>query len=236
MTSTDAHRRASSQPAKGNRPTEPIDFSIVRAQAAPKREHRLIAWMRTLVIFAVLAVVLLGTSLVVAIYWQAGRDQSRPVDAIVVLGAAQFDGRPSPVLRARLETALEAWNKGLAQVIIVTGGNQPGDRFTEAEASQIFLVDNGVPIDAILLEQLSGSTEENFDGAAAIMEAEGLNSALIVSDGFHLFRAKYIADSHGIQAFGLPAIGSPIDRWSVNEFFYVLREAAAVVDFWWRHL
>jgi uncharacterized SAM-binding protein YcdF (DUF218 family) len=193
------------------------------------------AWARMVMVFLVLAVFLLGGSLVIAIYVQAGRDQSRQVDAIVVLGAAQYDGRPSPVLRARLETALDAWNRGLADVIIVTGGNQPGDRFTEAEASQMFLVDNGVPADAILLEDVSSSTEENFEGVAVIMESAGLQSALIVSDAFHLFRAKYIADSHGIAAYGLPAADSPISRWSVTEFFYVLREAAGVVDFWWRH-
>jgi uncharacterized SAM-binding protein YcdF (DUF218 family) len=68
------------------------------------------------------------------------------------------------------------------------------------------------------------------------MESQELRSALIVSDGFHLFRAKYIADSHGIEAFGLPARESPIGRRSINEFFYVLREAAAVVDFWWRNM
>ena len=193
------------------------------------------AWARMVMVFLFLAVMLLGASLVGAIYLQAGRDQSRQVDAIVVLGAAQYDGRPSPVLRARLETALDAWNRGLADVIIVTGGNQPGDRFTEAQSGQMFLIDNGVPADAILMEEISHSTEENLDGVALIMEAEGLTSALIVSDGFHLFRAKYIADSHGIDAYGLPAANSPISRWSVNEFFYVLREAAAVVDFWWRH-
>ena len=120
-------------------------------------------------IFALLAVFLLGVSLVTAIYVQAGRNQSRPVDAIVVLGAAQYDGRPSPVLQARLETALDAWNQGLAAVIIVTGGNLPGDRFTEAEASQMWLVDNGVPADSILLENASNSTEENITGVAEIM-------------------------------------------------------------------
>ena len=236
MMSSGANPRATTQSSKGNNPTEPILRSTERLSTETGRPNRFISWLRMVVIFMVLAVLLLGTSLVVAIYWQAGRDQSRPVDAIVVLGAAQYDGRPSPVLRARLETALDAWNQGLADFIIVTGGNQPGDRFTEAESSQIFLTDNGVPSDAILMEEISSSTEENFDGVAAIMDAEGLQSALIVSDGFHLFRAKYIADSHGIDAFGLPAKGSPIDRWSVNEFFYVLREAAAVVDFWWRHL
>ncbi len=186
-------------------------------------------------IFVLLAVFLLGASLIIAIYLQAGRDQSRPVDAIVVLGAAQYDGRPSPVLAARLESALDAWNEGLSDVIIVTGGNQPGDRFTEAEASYMWLVDRGVPSDAIRLENVSSSTEENIAGVAEIMEAEGLNSALIVSDGFHLFRAKYIADWYGIEGYGLPAENSPISRWSVSEFFYVLREAAAVVDFWWNH-
>lgn len=192
-------------------------------------------WVRMLALFALLAVFLLGVSLVTAIYVQAGRNQSRPVDAIVVLGAAQYDGRPSPVLQARLETALDAWNQGLARVIIVTGGNQPGDRFTEAEASQMWLVDNGVPVDAILLENTSNSTEENITGVSGIMRDEGLSTALIVSDGFHLFRAKYIADTFGIEAFGLPAKNSPISRWSGNEFFYVVREAAGVVDYWWRN-
>ena len=186
-------------------------------------------------IFVLLAVFLLGASLVIAIYLQAGRDQSRPVDAIVVLGAAQYDGRPSPVLAARLEAALGAWNEGLSDVIIVTGGNQPGDRYTEAESSYMWLVDRGVPSDAIRLENVSSSTEENFAGVAEIMQAEGLKSALIVSDGFHLFRAKYIADWYGIDGYGLPAGNSPIGHWSVNEFFYVLREAAGVVDFWWNH-
>lgn len=233
--SSGASRRATSDSARGNQPTEPIDLRLVKTPAKTGRDNRFVAWVRMIMIFFVLAVMLLGASLVGAIYLQAGRDQSRTVDAIVVLGAAQYDGRPSPVLRARLETALDAWNRGLAEVIIVTGGNQPGDRFTEAEASQMFLVDGGVPADAILLEELSHSTEENLDGVALIMEERGLKSALIVSDGFHLFRAKYIADSHGIDAYGLPAAGSPIGRWSVNEFFYVLREAAGVVDFWWRH-
>lgn len=236
MSSSAARRRATSDPSKGNRPTEPFELHAPGQKPRVAKPNRFLAWVRTIVIFAFLALVLLGASLMVAIYVQAGRVQSRPVDAIVVLGAAQYDGRPSPVLQARLETALDAWNEGLAEVIIVTGGNQPGDRFTEAETSQIFLVDNGVPVDAILLENVSSSTEENFEGVAEIMHAEGLNSALIVSDGFHLFRAKYIADHHGIDAYGVPAKGSPIDRWSVNEFFYVVREAAAVVDFWWRHI
>ena len=235
MTTTGAPRRASSEPSKGNRPTEPIELYAPGQRPTVNRPNRFWSWIRMSFIFVLLAVFLLGASLIIAIYLQAGRDQSRPVDAIVVLGAAQYDGRPSPVLAARLESALDAWNEGLSDVIIVTGGNQPGDRFTEAEASYMWLVDRGVPSDAIRLENVSSSTEENIAGVAEIMEAEGLNSALIVSDGFHLFRAKYIADWYGIEGYGLPAENSPISRWSVSEFFYVLREAAAVVDFWWNH-
>ncbi len=233
MTETSARRRATSEPSRGNRPTEPIELHAPGQRSSSEEPTRLWAWLRAGFVFLILSIVLLGGSLVVAIYLQAGRDQSRPVDAIVVLGAAQYDGRPSPVLRARLETALDAWNQGWSDIIIVTGGNLPGDRFTEAEASQMWLVERGVPAEAILLENESNSTEENLTGVAAIMDEQGLHSALIVSDGFHLFRAKYIADSLGIDGYGLPATDSPIGRWSVNEFFYVLREAAAVVDFWW---
>lgn len=188
-----------------------------------------------LLLFVILAVGLLGVSLIAAIYWQARSDQSRPVDAIVVLGAAQYDGRPSPVLRARLATAFDAWNQGLADVIIVTGGKLEGDRFTEAEASRNYLINLGVPENAILLENEAHSTEESLNGVAALMREHGMTTALFVSDGFHLFRTKYIADSLGIDGYGLPAADSPIMRYSPNEFFYVVREAAGIVQYWWNH-
>lgn len=194
------------------------------------------AWVMTLGLFLCAAVVLLGASLVIAVYWQARSDQSRPVDAIVVLGAAQYDGRPSPVLQARLDTTLQAWNEGLAPWIIVTGGKLPGDRFTEAESSRNFLIDNGVPESAILLENEGHSTEQSLDGVAQLMDGHELHSALFVSDGFHLLRTKYIAKSLGINGYGLPADDSPISSYSADEFFYVLRESAGIVNYWWKSL
>lgn len=188
----------------------------------------------TLGFFLCLATFLLGASLVLAVYWQARSDQGRPVDAIVVLGAAQYNGRPSAVLQARLDTTLAAWNAGYAPWIIVTGGKLPGDAYTEAETSRNFLVDNGVPESAILLENEGHSTEQSLDGVAEIMTGHQLHSALFVSDGFHLLRTKYIAKSLGIKGYGLPADGSPISRYSASEFFYVLRESAGIVDFWWK--
>jgi uncharacterized SAM-binding protein YcdF (DUF218 family) len=210
----------------------------ISAPAATKRRVRprgLLGWAISLGVFLFLAVVLLTGSLIVAIYWQARVDQGRPVDAIVVLGAAQYDGRPSPVLQARLDAALEAWNAGYAPLIIVTGGKLEGDRFTEAESSRDFLVDNGVPANAILLENEGHSTEQSMNGVAQIMNQRGIHRALFVSDGFHLFRIKYIADHLGIEGFGFPATTSPISRYSGEEFFYVMREAAGVVDYWWNH-
>jgi uncharacterized SAM-binding protein YcdF (DUF218 family) len=233
MSSQGARRRFLANPPKGDRPTDRIDLATARVPERKERRRGLFRWMFPLGVFLFAAVVLLLLSLITAIYWQARSDQSRPVDAIVVLGAAQYDGRPSAVLQSRLDTAFDAWNEGLATVIIVTGGKLDGDRFTEAEASRDYLVANGVPESAILLENEGNSTEESLDGVAVIMSDQQLQSALFVSDGFHLFRTKYIADSHGIDGYGLPAEDSPIMRNSPSEFFYVIRETAAVISYWW---
>ena len=222
-------------PSTGDRLTAATPAS---APAASKRRFRprgFFGWAVSLGVFLFLAVVLLTASLIGAIYWQARIDQGRPVDAIVVLGAAQYDGRPSPVLQARLDAALEAWNDGYADTIIVTGGKLEGDRFTEAESSRNYLVDHGVPAEAILLENEGHSTEQSMNGVAALMNEHGFHRALFVSDGFHLLRIKYIADHLGIQGYGFPATESPIARYSGEEFFYVVREAAGIVDYWWNH-
>jgi vancomycin permeability regulator SanA len=194
------------------------------------------AWALTIGLFLCAAAVLLEGSLVAAIYWQARSDEGHSVDAIVVLGAAQYNGRPSAVLQARLDTTLEAWNAGYAPWVIVTGGKLPGDAYTEAETSRNFLVDNGVPESAILLENEGHSTEQSIDGVAQLMDQHQLHSALFVSDGFHLLRTKYIAKKHGIKGYGLAAENSPISRYSMDEFFYVLRESAGIIDYWWKSL
>jgi uncharacterized SAM-binding protein YcdF (DUF218 family) len=220
---------------KGDQLTAGIPISAPDETKRRVRPRGLLGWAVSFGVFLFLAVVLLAGSLIVAIYWQARVDQGRQVDAIVVLGAAQYDGRPSPVLQARLDAALEAWNAGYAPLIIVTGGKLEGDRFTEAESSRNFLVDNGVPSSAILLENEGHSTEQSMDGVVRLMNQQGMHRALFVSDGFHLFRIKYIADHLGIEGFGFPATNSPISRYSGEEFFYVMREAAGVVDYWWNH-
>ena len=151
----------------------------------------------------------------------------------MVLGTAQYNGRPSPVLRARLDEALAAYREGVAPLVVVTGGGLPGDAFTEAEASRDYLVDRGVPESAILLENEGGNSWESMQGAADLLEAEGLSRVLIVSDGFHLLRLKLMARELGLEAAGRPAEESPIRKNSATEFDYVVREAGGIVLFVW---
>jgi uncharacterized SAM-binding protein YcdF (DUF218 family) len=188
-------------------------------------------WLVTLGITLVLAAGLLGGSLVVAIYMAARADQERHADAIVVMGAAQFNGRPSAVLKARLDTTYRVWRDGVAPVIIVTGGKMPGDRFTESEASRDYLVDLGVPETAILLENEGRTSQTSLQRVGQIARERGIHSVVIVSDGFHLFRSKLIADRNGLDAYGVPAGDSPIRPWTTTELEYVVREAAGVIAY-----
>jgi uncharacterized SAM-binding protein YcdF (DUF218 family) len=137
-------------------------------------------------------------------------DQARQVDAIVVLGAAQYDGRPSPQLAARLDHAAGLWGLGLAKVMVVTGGNQPGDRFTEAEASAKYLIDRGVPADAILQESSAHTTYASLDGVATLLREQGLYKVLVVTDPFHSLRSRLTAQELGLVAYVSPTRTSPV--------------------------
>jgi uncharacterized SAM-binding protein YcdF (DUF218 family) len=188
----------------------------------------------TAVVVAVLGGVVLAVGLVGAIYWQARTDQTRPVDAIVVLGTAQFNGRPGRVLQARLDRALEVYRDGAAPSVVVTGGRAPGDAFTEAEAARDYLLERGVPAEAILMENEGRDSWESMQGVASLLGEAGLRRVLLVSDGFHLFRVKLMAKDLGLTPFGTAAPESPIRRGGAGEFSYAVREAAAVVVHLWR--
>jgi uncharacterized SAM-binding protein YcdF (DUF218 family) len=159
--------------------------------------------------------------------WSTGRsDGARPVDAIVVMGAAQYDGRPSLQLQARLDHVVSLWGEGLADTVVVTGGNQPGDRFTEADVSAEYLIERGVPEAAILRETVGRSSYGSLEQVAAILEPLGKRSVLIVSDPFHLLRSKLSADELGLDAAVSPTPTSTITGG--EEFAKELKEAAGV--------
>jgi len=203
---------------------------------APKRRSKarqIRLWIISLAILAIMTPPVLGAALLGAVYWQARTDEIRPVDAIVVLGTAQYNGRPSPVLRARLDRVLEVYDEGLAPLVVVTGGKQEGDQFTEAEASHDYLVERGVPDFAILLEDEGRDSWESLQGVAEILEARGLSRVLLVSDGFHLFRVKKMAHDLGLTAYATAAGDSPIRQGSGNEFSYMVREVGGIGKYVW---
>ena len=151
---------------------------------------------------------------VAQVWWVGKSDQARAVDAIVVLGVAQYDGRPSPQLQARLDHALALWQEGLSPLVITTGGNQPGDRFTEAETSANYLIKgsliSAVPTESIVQENTGSSTRESLIEVSKIMQARGLHSVLIVTDPYHSLRSRLIAQDLDLVAYVSPTRTSPL--------------------------
>ena len=175
------------------------------------------------------------TVLIAAVYffvsllqvWNTGRSADRqPVGAIVVLGAAQYDGRPSPQLQARLDHALELWNLNLASYIVVTGGKQEGDRFTEAATSRKFFESSGVASDLIFEENSGTTTYTSLLAVSQIASQKKIVQVLIVSDPFHLLRAKLIAKEVGLDATSSSTRSSVIQGG--DAFKRNLQEAAGV--------
>jgi uncharacterized SAM-binding protein YcdF (DUF218 family) len=150
--------------------------------------------------------------------WLASRrDGAREADAVVVLGAAQYDGRPSPVLQGRLDHALELYEDGTVDIIVLTGGKQEGDRFTEAYVGSVYLGGKGVPDSDMLLEVQGTNTWESLAAATRILRDRDLTDAVLVTDGYHALRVNAIADELGINASVSPARPGGTPRQLVEE-------------------
>ena len=181
---------------------------------------------RRIAVVSTVGLVLLGFLYVattfVQVWWASRSDDARPVDAIVVLGAAQYDGRPSPVLEARLDTALALYEQGLAPVIVTTGSNQEGDRFTEGFTGFTYLRDQGVPEADLRIVVDGTNTFEELSATANVLRDESLGEqVLLVSDPYHALRAVEIAREVGLEAWF-----SPTDLDS--SFRQLVRETAGV--------
>lgn len=153
-------------------------------------------------------------------------DEPRPAQAIVVLGAAQYDGRPSPVLQARLDHAVALYREGIAPLIVVTGSNRPGDRVTEASASAAYLHANGIPDDAIRREVQGTNTYDQIAASRRLLRQEGLSTVVLVSDPLHSHRLALTARETGLDASISPR---PVQAVSVpDQIRLALRETVAV--------
>lgn len=179
------------------------------------------------VVVALLAAAVLYLGVTFAQVWLAARnDQARPAEAIVVFGTAQYDGVPSPVLAARLDHAIELYEKDLAPVIVVTGGNQPGDDYTEATASANYLIQRGVPDEDVLREVSGTSSWQSLAAAANFLDDRDISEVLLVSDPFHSLRIRAMASELGLDGHSSPTKTSPIR--GMSEARYMARETVAV--------
>jgi uncharacterized SAM-binding protein YcdF (DUF218 family) len=181
-----------------------------------------------LVLIGLLAIVALGGYAAYRIWDQGNRDEERQADAIVVLGAAQYDGRPSPLFAARLDHAIDLFQRGLAGHLIVTGGKQEGDRTTEAASARAYAVGKGVPDDAILDEDRSRTTLQSIRGVAAVMRGQDLHTAVFVSDPSHMLRVLRMATDEGIEAYGSPTRTSPTERDPIKRVDAIVHELGAL--------
>jgi uncharacterized SAM-binding protein YcdF (DUF218 family) len=161
-----------------------------------------------LVVLAILVVFYLVTF--VQVWRAADADEREKTEAIIVLGAAQYDGRPTDVFAARLDHAAQLWKDGVAPTIVVTGGKQPGDRFTEAGAGAEYLHDLGVPDEAILRETTGTSSWESLAASARFLQDAGIDKVTLVSDPFHSLRIRLIAEELGFEVTTSPTRSSPI--------------------------
>jgi uncharacterized SAM-binding protein YcdF (DUF218 family) len=191
----------------------------------------LAGFLRGLILFAITLLVLLGLVCVLIIV-QGRRDEALQVGggrvgAALVLGAAQWNGDPSPVLRARLDHALDLYRRGQVRQIILTGGTGPGDTTSEAAAGKQYLIEQGLAADALLLEDRGTTTWESLQNAVPLARANRIGAVMLVSDPFHMLRSIKMARDLGLIAYGSPTRTSPIAAGSAEEARYVLREAWA---------
>jgi len=188
--------------------------------------------LRQVVGLLVLAAASVYTVALVMVLIVSQHDERRPADAIVVLGAAQYNGRPSPVLRARLDHALGLYREGLAPLIVVTGGVGPGDTTSEALVGRRYLMAHEVPAESVAAQPEGRSTAASMNAVAGWLRQRGSGRVLLVSDPFHMFRLRLEARRTALEAYGSPTESSPISDNPGLELQYLLREGLKVPVAW----
>ncbi len=182
-------------------------------------------WLPLGISLVLIGVFFAERSLYRAIRHQAGEEEARPADAIVVFGAAQYNGAPSPVLKARLDHAFDLEESGLASIVITTGGSGGDPNFTEAGVGRDYLIQRGIAAERLLSETRGETTYASAQAVAALLRKRGARACLVVSDGFHIYRIKLIFSSQGISAYGSPAPDSPIEADPFQRALHSWREA-----------
>ena len=181
-----------------------------------------VIWYATVALVAAWLIAL-GT----VIAW-GSRDRARPSDAIVVLGAAQYWGRPSPVLRARLDHAVGLWRRRMAPRVVLTGGVGVGDTTSEAAVSRKYVIGRGIPDTAILLETTGRTTQESLRSVAVLLRSRNEESVILVSDPFHMLRLDILARRFGLVPYTSPTRTSPISANTGETWRYYMNESLKI--------
>lgn len=172
-----------------------------------------------------LTILVVWTGWMGAVLVWSGMDQAQPAGSIVVLGAAQYDGRPSPVLRARLDHGIDLWNRGMGKLLIVTGGRGYGDTTSEAAVGRAYARKHGIPDTAIVLENKGRTTRESMLAVSEILASRGIKSAILVSDPFHMLRLSILGKRFGLTTYTSPTRTSPISPNREKRWRYMLGES-----------
>jgi uncharacterized SAM-binding protein YcdF (DUF218 family) len=191
---------------------------------AAKAKRALVIARRVLTVIVAAMFVLWASSAAAVLVWSS-RDEAQPAQVIVVLGAAQYAGKPSPVLRARLDHALDLWDRHLASLLILTGGTGAGDTTSEAAVGRNYARKHGVPDSAILVENEGRTTSESMRAVAGMLEVRGLQTALLVSDPFHMLRLRILARRFGFTPYTSPTQTSPISPNREERWKYIFSES-----------
>jgi uncharacterized SAM-binding protein YcdF (DUF218 family) len=184
-------------------------------------------WVLRLVVGALVMVVVVVGATAFRVWQEARIDDRRPVEAVVVLGAAQYDGTPSAIFAARLRHAQQLFLDGVAPRIVTTGGGRPGDVYTEAAAGRRYLLDRGVPAAAVVAVPVGSDTLGSLQAVAAEARKDGWSSALIVSDPWHGLRARQMARDSGLSAWTSPTRSGPVVQTRDTQVRYIVRETGA---------
>jgi uncharacterized SAM-binding protein YcdF (DUF218 family) len=190
--------------------------------------------LRQALVLGLVAAVAAYTVSLIMVLVVSQQDERQPVDAIVVLGAAQYNGRPSPVLRARLNHAMELYREHLAPLIVVTGGIGRGDTTSEALVGRRYLVAHGVPDQSVVAQSEGRTTMASMNAVTGWLRPRGLRSVLLVSDPFHMFRLRLEARRTGLVAYTSPTESSPISDNPVLELRYLFAEGFKIPVAWAR--
>jgi len=194
--------------------------------SAANQPRRTRWWLRLLVLVAIAAALVLAIT-ALAVVRSASTEESHSADAIVVFGAAEYSGRPSPVLRARLDHALELFHRGLAPVIITTGGAAADPHFSEGGVGRDYLMRHGVPERSLIAETQGSDTSESAVRVAVIMRANGLHSCIAVSDAYHVFRIRKLLEHENVGPVYIAPRPDSRPHTAMQRLVAVLRESTS---------